>query len=161
MPRTGRGGRRQGTPGETYEQRTDLNENRQPVRVASGGAYGERKATEDAQRIASVPDARAATAPDPAAGGGPAAPWTPPALVPLSAPTQYPDRPLTNGLSTGPGAGPEALGQPAGPDLERYRPLLPVLELAVSRQGVSAETRNFVRRLRGALGTSGTPMLGR
>lgn len=150
MPRNNRGGDRKGSPGVNYTQRTDLNEDRQPIRAISDG-YGTAKASEDAQRIAPLPAAGGPPSPGGQGGGAAATPWSPPALVPLNAESRYPDRPVTNGLSLGPGAGPEIL-EPQVQPLERFRPLLPVMELAASRPGVSEETRNVIRRLRGALG---------
>lgn len=93
MPRARRGGYRQGTPGVAYPQRTDLNEDRQPVRVASGQPYGQRQAQEAAQRAVPLPAA-------------------PP--VAFDRPTEYPTEPLTAGLPVGPGPGPEALALPFG-----------------------------------------------
>ena len=58
----------------------------------------------------------------------------------------------------GPGAGPEALAMNragGNPDLEVMRPYLPALELMASQPNASPSARNFVRRLRGALGTGG------
>lgn len=76
-----RGGRRQGSPGKSYSNRTDLNVDRAPQ-----------------------PGSSAAPVPE-------AAPQQAPALLPdaipsLDTPTMYPERPVTTGLSAGPGAGP-------------------------------------------------------
>jgi hypothetical protein len=49
----------------------------------------------------------ATASPAPQAGG--MTPPPPGSLTPLLAPSGRPDEPITNGLSTGPGAGPEAL----------------------------------------------------
>ena len=51
MPRTGKGGKREGAAQTAYSNRTDLN-NRgpQPITVAPGQAYGEAKMQEDAQK---------------------------------------------------------------------------------------------------------------
>jgi len=84
------GGVRQGTPGVAYPNRTDLNADRQPVRVPSGGRYGDRQAAEAAQRMMPLPDNR-------------------PDVVPLDAPSRRPDEPVTAGLPVGPGPGPEML----------------------------------------------------
>jgi hypothetical protein len=68
----------------------------------------------------------------------------------LNQPTARPNEPVTAGLSTGPGPGPEVLG-PADPDLANLRPLLPVLVLMAAQPNASVSARNFVRRLRGAM----------
>lgn len=89
------------------------------------------------------------TPPAPAgmSGGGAAQP-----LVPLDAPTQRPDEPVTAGAALGPGVGPEALG--LGPeaedaeDLERLRRYLPALMEMASRPDSTASFRNYVRVLR-------------
>lgn len=112
-----RGGKRRGTPGTAYGNRTDLTT--QAPSAAPGQTYGVAAAQLRAQQQVPLPKQ---AAPPPAAGGGaagssspatPAAPpMTPPgALGPLDAPTQRPDEPITAGLNTGPGPGPEALGQ--------------------------------------------------
>lgn len=87
------GGVRQGQPGKQYPNRTDM---AQGVRAASGQAYGERKAQEDAQRAIPLPQV--------------------PQAVPLNAPTQRPDEPVTAGLPFGPGPGPAVLGLPGTDD---------------------------------------------
>lgn len=109
-----RGGRRQGKPGAAYTNRSDLNSGArtQPVRTVPGGTYGSVKAQADAQRAVPLPmPPRLA----------------PPAAIPLDAPTQRPDEPLTAGLATGAGPGPEILGPVApvnaDPSLEVYQEL--------------------------------------
>lgn len=79
-----RGGRRQGSPGKSYSNRTDLNTDR---------------AVQPGSSAAPIPAANAQ---------GPVAP---PSILPddiptLDTPTMYPDRPVTSGLASGPGAGP-------------------------------------------------------
>lgn len=78
-----RGGRRQGTPGVSYANRTDLNVQRAP-----------QTGTQTA-----------------AAGGFEAPAFTTPDQVPkLDDPSARPTEPLTTGLDAGPGDGPSALG---------------------------------------------------
>ena len=156
-----RGGRRQGTPGKAYGQRTDLNMNRQAVATGPSQGYGQRAAQERAQQA--VPLAAAPPTPTGAPAGGPGA-GAPPAAFPpagsfgpLDRPTDRPDEPVTAGAPIGPGPGPEALsftgaaGQPRDPDLESLRPYLPTLELLASMPNTSPTARNFVRRLRGSM----------
>lgn len=120
-----RGGRRQGTPGQLYPNRSDLRENPRvlPVQAPPAAYHGQRKQLEDLQRAAPMGPPPGPTAAPAGAGrttgGAPAAlPWAGP-LVPLDAPTERPDEPLTAGLPIGPGAGPEALlfnrAAPPGP----------------------------------------------
>ena len=101
--RNGRGGYRQPSrpaavsgPG-ALSQRTDsgAGSKKQPLRVASGGAYGERQAATDQQQAA------------PMAGGGPATPAAGGSPVPSPAanaggafgPTQMPNEPNSAGAS--------------------------------------------------------------
>ena len=118
MPRIGRGGRRTGTPGKSYQNRTDLNDrsNVVPMMAAKGQAYGEAKAQMDAQRslpVAAPPPP--ATAP-PAGPAGPGAATAPgPALTPLGAPTARPGEPVTAGVPVGPG--PNGVEMPGADDL--------------------------------------------
>lgn len=113
MPRKkrspGSGGVRTGTPGTNYPNRTDMT---QPVRVATGQTYGRAGEQADAQRALPLPAPAPPPAP-PAQGTVTAGP-----LTPLNAPTQRPNEPLTAGLPTGPGPGPEILGPQAGTDAE-------------------------------------------
>ena len=115
-----RGGRRQGTPGRAYPQRTDLNADRRslPVQAPRGLGYGERKQLEDAQRaipLASPPSAQRTSASPSAAGPMP--------LPSLTAPTSRPTEPLTAGADFGPGPGSEIMPQPADSTLARLRAL--------------------------------------
>lgn len=88
MPRTPRqhGGRRQGTPGKGYSNRTDLMSDYAPGSPAGGGI---------------VPPAQAA----------PTA-ITPDQTPFPRDPSAYPNEPLTTGMDTGPGMGREALLTP-------------------------------------------------
>ena len=108
MPRNGQGGRRQGAPGKAYSNRLDMNQNRQPVTVASGQPYGARQEQVAAQRALPLPAAPPVPAPPPPAPGA-----LPGGRGPFTRPTEYPDEPLTAGMSIGPGPGPEALAMRA------------------------------------------------
>lgn len=119
MPRTGRGGARQGTPGTAYPNRSDLTPTAPvPVQAATNQPYGEAGQQEAAQRV--LPVAPPPAVPSPGGGGGApvpggAGPGAPapqgpvPGQMPWTHPTQRPNEPVTAGLPTGPGAGPEAL----------------------------------------------------
>lgn len=83
----------------------------QPVRVASGGAYGERKALEGQQQAAPL----AAGSPVPGGGGGGQPPQGAPASpLDVFTPTERPGEPITSGIPMGPGAGGMVL--PPDPD---------------------------------------------
>ncbi len=134
-----RGGRRAGSPGKSYGSRTDLNLNR----AAPGQQYG--KATAQEQALAAVP-IQPPSAPDVTAS---AEAWTP--LPGDPAVTALPDEPITAGLNTGPGAGPEALPtfQQADdePDLDQLLPYLPFFQKAAMAPNSKASTRIFYRNL--------------
>ena len=99
MPRTGKGGKREGASQTSYANRTDLNDRGpQPITAAPGQAYGERQMQEDAQRA--VPMAGIdVPAPQPQA-----APAQPQQLIPAPGeylfdhPTQRPEEPLLAGV---------------------------------------------------------------
>ncbi len=118
MPRKGRGGKRTGTPGTSYPNRTDL---AQPKTAAPGQEYGQAAAQLRAQTVAPLPkqapvptSGQAAPPAVPAPAGG--APTTPPGgLGGLADPSARPNEPLTAGLASGPGPGPEALGGVVAP----------------------------------------------
>jgi hypothetical protein len=122
---------------------------KQPVRVPTGGAYGD--ATQLAQAQAGAPMAASPGGDQPThsllAGlsipSGPA----------FGAPTMQPDTPVTDGAASGPGAGPEALGLPAqqDQDLQALQAYLPVFEHMANQPGASSAARNMVRALKGAM----------
>lgn len=89
-----RGGRRQGQPGKSYTNRTDLASNRvgqSGVNTAAAGGV-----------VAPRPQAAPPAAPPQ---------YTTPDQVPkLDDPTARPNEPVTHGLAYGPGGGPEAIG---------------------------------------------------
>lgn len=105
----------------------------QPIRVAPGGEYGER--ADMAALQGSAPMAEAAQ--------------TPP--VPFSAPTQFPDEPVTAGAPVGAGPGPEALSLPQQmqQDASKMRSLLPVFEDVANSDPDFKSLRLFVRYLKG------------
>ena len=108
MPRKGRGGRREGTPGVAYTNRTDLNKAR--TAEFKGQTYGTRVEQVEAQRqvpiqAPSVPGA-AGTAARPLEGPSPGT------LGNLLDPTARPDEPITAGLPFGPGPGPSVWSPP-------------------------------------------------
>lgn len=113
-----RGGKRQGQVGKAYSNRHDLNPVQAP-KAPTGQTYGAAGQQVAAQQAIPLPGAGAGpVAPGPPPGGAPSgapAPPTGPApgeLPSLHAPTDRPNEPLTNGIASGPGAGPEALAPP-------------------------------------------------
>lgn len=93
-----RGGKRQGTPGKGYANRTDLAQNRAPQTGTNTAAAGG-IATPGAPVSAAAPQQEQ--------------PFVDPTdRVPrLDDPSGRPGEPVTTGLFSGPGAGPEAIGQ--------------------------------------------------
>lgn len=116
MPRKGRGGARQGTPGTNYGNRSDLGVNRKPptqgIAVASGQPYGQRSQQIAAQQAIPLPAAPPVQAPSSLGAPQSTAPvpgMPPQAQGPFDRPTDHPNEPLTAGLPVGPGPGPEAI----------------------------------------------------
>lgn len=98
--------------------------------------------------MAGAPSVAAPAGGAPQPGGG-----APVELGAFNRPTDRPGEPLTTGIASGPGAGPEALAHTnrPDPDLEALRPYLPTLELLASQPNASPTARAFVRRVRGAM----------
>jgi len=150
MPRTGKGGPRDGKVGQLYGNRTDLNTSL-PVTTVPGQGYGEAAQQQAAQQAipmgsTPVPGATAsAPAPMPQQAPAqqtqmpqatmsdqmPATPQAYPGDLPFLHPTMYPNEPITAGIDSGPGPGSEALyGTPA--------PVARDLIMAAQRPGASA-----------------------
>lgn len=100
-----RGGARQGQPGQSYPNRSDLN-------VVRGPQSGTNTAAAGGQ-----------TAPVSRPSGQPQRYYPTPDSVPkLDDPTARPNEPLTHGLPIGAGAGPEAIGRvPVNPMIADLR----------------------------------------
>lgn len=121
----------------------------QPLRVPTGGAYGDATQLQQTQQGAPM-------------GASPGGEMAPGLLAGLSLPTgpgfgeptQQPDVPVTDGAAAGPGAGPEALGLPVqqDQDMQFLRRYLPVMEHMANIPGSSAAARNAVRELKGRQG---------
>lgn len=99
--------RQPGATGGAYQNRTDLT---QPVALPTGLPYGERQQLEQAQEGAPLPQVVSAQTQDPAVAAAAAHTFQP---VGLGNPTQRPHEPITAGLPSGPGPGPEVLRQPS------------------------------------------------
>lgn len=103
----GRGGERQGAPGAQYPNRSDLQQGpRVAPQAPTGLPYGEHQQLIAAQQAVPIgpPPPAAPGAPAQAPGAGPA-----PGFAHVMAPTQNPDEPVTAGIPSGPGPGPEVL----------------------------------------------------
>lgn len=102
-----RGGRRSGTPGTSYPNRSDLASPRLPAQAAPGQPYGVAGAQVAAQQAVPIQRPQAVpTAPSAAA----APPVLPGSFGPLDRPTERPGEPVTAGAPVGAGPGPEVLG---------------------------------------------------
>lgn len=79
-------------------------------------------------------------------------PTTP--ITPLSAPTNYPDEPITTGIDSGPGAGSEVMATPSmlaaqsSQDQAKIAAYLPVYAKIAELPNATNATRNFYRWLR-------------
>lgn len=130
-------------------RRTD---GQQPVADLPNAKYGENTAYRQAQMGAPMSgDIGSGGAAATAAPAGPDLSQ----IVPLGAPSQRPDEPITAGMSGGPGAGPAVPNRPSSlsPDqAERLRSYLPVLIVLASRDDADPNTKQLVRQLRAELG---------
>ncbi|MGK5530851.1 hypothetical protein [Streptomyces sp. URMC 129] len=152
-PSGGRGGYRQPERGAPVSgpgplsQRTDGPQGGQPVRVPTGGGYGEGQELRQLQQGAPL----GATEGGEAAAAG--VPIDLSGLTGFGEPTGSPDVPVTAGAALGAGPGTEALGLSQQPD-EDMRTLigyLPALEHMANRGGSKA-ARNLVRYIKGRAG---------
>lgn len=110
--------------------------------------YGENATYKDLQKGAALAQSSPAAAAEGATGNPHAA-----NVIPMDAPTQNPDIPVTDGAVAGPGAGVEALGlaNQKSEDLMRLVPYLPVLEFMSNQDGASWAMRNLVRKVKANL----------
>lgn len=130
MPR-GRGGARQGTPGKAYSNRTDMGQNydMSAGSPASGGMEPPRDTVSQ-----------------------PVLPVYPDQIPSLTTPTMRPNEPITDGLISGAGRGPEALTN-FDPRLDETRKLkkwLPLLEPIARQPDTPDSVRTLVRYIRGS-----------
>lgn len=154
--RVNSGGSREGTPGQSYGNRSDLRAQKVSVPPSAEYGQGERlRRSQQAVPMAGAPPVPTATP----AGGAPASqgPMPPPPPGDFTRPTERPGEPLTTGIPSGPGGGPEVLSASRRPDpeLEALRAYLPTLELLASQPNASPSAQMFVRRLRGMMPPAG------
>jgi len=125
-----RGGKRQGTPGKAYSNRTDMtsnyNQQGDPMQTPAAGG----------QRAPELPQI----------------PIYPEDIPNLLDPTQRPGEPLTDGLSMGPGRGPETISpvQQRQAETQRLKKWLPILDPIADQPDTPDSFRTFVRFIRGA-----------
>lgn len=143
-----RGGRRSGTPGAQYGNRSDLQQGPRPMppTAAPGQTYGVAAAQVRAQQAVPVGPTPTPTVP---AAPSPAAPTGTAPIIPLDAPTMRPNEPVTAGSPSGPGPGPApptTLG-PASPLVAAAAALsaIPDVEL-------DADTRRMLALIHASLG---------
>ncbi len=142
-----RGGRRAGTPGKAYGNRSDLN-GPQPVADYAGPKVpygtGAELARSQQQVPVSGPQPPGPTqGPAPAPGGGLPSMETPPpgSFGNMLRDSERPNEPLTHGMARGPGGGPEVLSNPAG------RPALTLVQQLANQPYASDEIRNLLNLL--------------
>lgn len=132
-------------------QRTDGGPS-QPIRVPTGGAYGDATQLRQDQQGAPLGASPGGDQPAPA---GLLAGLSIPAGPSFGTASQMPGVPVTDGAASGPGAGPEALGIPnqQDADMQALLAYLPVFEHMANQPGSSAAARNAVRAIKGYQGT--------
>jgi hypothetical protein len=118
-----RGGRRRGTPGRAYSNRTDLGMDYAMDQGSPAAGGMEQLAAAQQQGPLVTPDD----------------------IPNLTDPTQYPDQPIESGLPMGPGSGPEALANrdPRMQETQALKKWLPLLNVI----GDDPETPDSVRTL--------------
>lgn len=131
-----RGGKRQGTPGRGYSNRTDLGvtPNMTQNTAASGGM------------TAPAPVSDRQTAPQPQ---GPTR--SPDDTPMLTDPTTRPGEPITAGMPMGPGPGPEVLGMdPRAAETAKLKRWLPMLKPIIDDPETPDSVKLLYRYIRGA-----------
>ena len=125
----------------------------QAAKVMTGGQYGEAKDMMELQT--SAPLNASPTMPMTPSSGRPQMAPTGQEVVPLDAPTQRPNEPVTTGIDMGAGAGSEVMyANDKGLESEdRQRMLMALPTLAILAESPSASNafRNYVRYLRSVL----------
>lgn len=127
-----RGGRRQGQPGVSYGQRTDMNMDHAPE-----GTVG--------TQVKTAASASIDTPPPTAPGRDGMYPEDTPNLM---GPTRNPDEPITAGLPTGPGPGPTTLKDQSAVDAQQLKAYLPALTASANMPNMPPSFVKFVQYLR-------------
>jgi len=118
-----RGGKREGTPGKAYSNRTDLTSNydQQAASPAAGGVEAPQM-----QRPMQTPD----DSPN------------------LTDPTEFPDEPITSGLNSGPGAGPQR--DKRLEETQNLRRFLPLIGVYLDQPDTPDSVRALFRYIKGS-----------
>lgn len=127
-----------------------------PAAVSGPGANSQRTdgGPSDRQAMRDIPDAKYGEQKDMGEiqAGAPMAAAPLPQAIPLGAPTNRPDEPVTAGNPLGEGIGPEAAGIDTRSlqqkDADALKGFLPLLEFMANRPGASPSSRVFVRTLK-------------
>jgi hypothetical protein len=119
-----RGGKREGTPGVGYSNRTDLTNNYD--QAAASPAAGGLEAAAGPPQLSQYPE----DTPN------------------LTAPTAFPDEPVTAGLSVGPGPGPNRDTRPQ--ETAGLKMYLPLIAPYLDRPETPDSVRTLFRYIRGA-----------
>lgn len=126
-----RGGKRQGTPGKAYSNRTDMatNYNMDAGSPATGGIQA-----------------------PPVEQSQPVLPVYPDQIPSISTPTMRPEEPITEGLTRGAGRGPEAMTNfdPRLDETKKLKKWLPLLEPIARQPDTPDSVRTLVRFIRGS-----------
>lgn len=113
----------------------------------SGFAYGQNKAINEQQQAAPLANTSEASTSGPTPMPGAMLPE----ITPLTAETQFPNQPITDGMPVGPGAGPEVLNLPPIESSDMNNQLLaqylPVMQVWAEYPGTSQDTKDYVRYL--------------
>lgn len=119
---------------------------KQPIMSLSDADYGEQATYRQQQQGAPL----AQSSPIPSAPSGAGLGNGGPGVIPLTAPTQRPNEPVTAGAASGPGPGPEALGIKTMADQDYQQKLqsyMPVLNFMANLPGASASAKAVVMDL--------------
>jgi len=123
-----------------------------PANISATGGAGQ-MAKQGAKYIPGQPWGQGQATP---MSAGPAVTSNLPPVTPLTAPSELPNEPVTNGALRGPGAGPEALANlpkaPSNdPDIEMARMYFPAMEFWASQPGTSQGTKDYIQYLKTVL----------
>lgn len=120
-----RGGKRKGTPGKGYSNRTDLQMtyDNASQSAAAGGMQPEMAPSRPSQFPEDTPM--------------------------LTDPTQRPSEPIAAGLPVGPGPGPEGM-DPRLEETRRLKRWLPIIEPLLDQDDTPTSVRTLVRYIKGA-----------
>lgn len=131
------------SPPGKMSQRTDGGPaDTQPMRPQSDGSYGDRKDLTQIQSGA------------PQAGSAVPASDLRDQVVPMGAPAQNPDQPVTDGAALGAGMDPGGAGietNPNSQDMAALKDILPALEYIANGPTGSPSARAYIRSLKGGM----------